>query len=95
LVSGKGDNASIRLFFRDRERDDKVSVAVCNNITQNKWTISDLTYFGVGSWEPTYDTELWKDKKRLHLFVENVQQVDGEGVAKAPQPEMVNVLEVK
>ena len=94
LVSGKNDKASIQLFFRDSERGDKVSVAVCNNIAQNKWTISDLTDFGVGSWEPTYDTELWKDKKSLHLFVENVQQVDGEGVAEA-QPEMVNVLEVK
>jgi hypothetical protein len=94
LVSGKADKASIRLFFRDSERGDKVSVAVCNNIAQNKWQVSDLTNFAVGSWEPTYDTELWKDKKSLHLFVENVQQVDGEGVAEA-QPEMVNVLEVK
>lgn len=94
LVCGKGDKASIQLFFRDSERGDKVSVAVCNDINQNKWTISDLTNFGVGSWEPSYDTELWKDKKKLHLFVENVQQVDGEGVADA-QPEMINVLEVK
>jgi hypothetical protein len=94
LVSGKGDKASIRLFFRDSERRDKVSVAVCNDIAQNKWQVSDLTNFGVGSWEPTYDTELWKDKKCLHLFVENVQQVDGEGVAES-QPEIVNVLEVK
>ena len=94
LVSGKGNKASIRLFFRDSERGDKVSVAVCNNIAQNKWQVSDLTNFAVGSWEPTYDTELWKDKKSLHLFVENVQQIDGEGVAET-QPEMVNVLEVK
>jgi hypothetical protein len=70
-----------------------VSVAVCNNIALNQWQISDLTNFAVGSWEPTYDTELWKSDKKLHLFVENVQQVDGEGVATA-QPEMVNVLEV-
>jgi len=94
LVSGKGDKSSIRLFFRDSERGDKVSVAICNNIAQNQWKISDLTNFAVGSWEPTYDTELWKNDKKLHLFVENVQQVDGEGVAQA-QPEMVNVLEVK
>lgn len=94
LVSGKGEKASIQLFFRDSERGDKVSVAVCADIAQNKWQVSDLINFAVGSWEPTYDTELWKNKKRLHLFVENVQQVDGEGVAEA-QPEMVNVLEIK
>ena len=93
LVSGKGNQASIRLFFRDSERGDKVLVAVCNNIALNQWKISDLTNFAVGSWEPTYDTELWKSDKKLHLFVENVQQVDGEGVVTA-QPEMVNVLEV-
>ncbi|MBD0288522.1 MAG: neuraminidase, partial [Flavisolibacter sp.] len=52
----------------------------------------DLTPTTVGSWEPTYDTELWKEKGMLHLFVQNVEQVDAEGKADIP-PQMVEVLE--
>ncbi|WP_354334732.1 BNR repeat-containing protein [Pedobacter sp. CG_S7] len=32
----------------------------------------------VNYWKTTYDTELWKDKKILNLFVQNVEQGDGE-----------------
>ncbi|MDD4968918.1 MAG: BNR repeat-containing protein [Paludibacter sp.] len=94
LVSGKGNKAIVRLFFRDHERGDRVSMAVCKDINQNRWKLTDLTDSGVGEWEPSYDTELWKDKKLLHLFVQKVEQADGEGVTKS-LPEMVYVLETK
>jgi len=46
----------------------------------------------VGSWEPSFDTELWRSKGVLSLFVQAVQQVDGEGqAAVAAQP--VRVLD--
>jgi len=94
LVNGKGENATIRLLFRDKERGSKVSMAICTDILLNKWKISDLTSFDVGEWEPSYDTELLKDKKQLHIFVQRVEQVDSEGIASS-LPEMVNVLETK
>jgi hypothetical protein len=56
--------------------------------------VSDLSAASVGDWEPTYDTELWKDKKILDLFVQKVVQVDGEGRANV-LPEPVQVLEWK
>jgi len=37
---------------------------------------------------------LLKDKKKLHIFVQRVEQVDSEGIASS-LPEMVNVLETK
>lgn len=87
-----GKKLSAILLFRDAERGNKVSVAVCHDIKNGKWQVSDLTSDGVGSWEPSYDTELWKEKRILNLFIQKAEQVDGEGRANVP-PEMVKVLE--
>ena len=54
----------------------------------------DLSSAPVGSWEPSLDTELWKNWQVIHLFVQKVDQVDGEGLANG-QPTMVSVLEWK
>jgi hypothetical protein len=82
------------LIFRDEERGSKVSIAISQNIQQNNWELKDLTDTSVGSWEPTYDAELWKNKKILNLFIQKTVQVDGEGQADMPaQP--VQVLEWK
>lgn len=78
------------LVFRDEERGGKVSVATSKDIIGNAWKVSDLTDFSVGSWEPSYDTELWKKKGRLDLFVQKTDQVDGEGRSTlGPQPVIV------
>ncbi|MGF7037584.1 BNR repeat-containing protein [Mucilaginibacter lappiensis] len=83
---------SVALIFRDTERGNKVSVAVNADLQSTNWRVSDLTSTSVGEWEPTYDTELWKDKKVLNLFVQKVTQVDGEGKASIA-PTKVQVLE--
>jgi hypothetical protein len=85
-------NLSAAMIFRDEERGSKISAAINKNLGKDKWTIVDLTQTSVGSWEPTYDTELWKAKNILHLFVQNVEQADAEGQSKLP-PQMVEVLE--
>lgn len=90
----QGKLMAAALIFRDVEQGDKVSVAVSNDVTKTKWTIRNLTDTSVGSWEPTYDTELWKHKHVLDLFVQHNVQVDGEGRASMPaQP--VQVIEWK
>lgn len=86
------NNLSAALIFRDEERGNKVSAAINKNIGKEKWHLIDLTSTTVGSWEPTYDTELWKEKKLLHLFVEKLEQADAEGKANIPA-QMVQVLE--
>jgi hypothetical protein len=87
-----GKSFSIAFIFRDAERGNKVSAAICNNIATGKWNITDLSDEMVGSWEPTYDTELWKEKNILNLFVQRTEQVDAEGRANIP-PQMIKVLE--
>jgi BNR repeat-containing family member len=90
--SGKLLRAGI--LFRDIERENKISVAICPDIPTRDWIIIDLSQEIVGSWEPTYDTELWKQKRIVNLFVQNVEQVDGEGKASVPL-QLVKVLEWK
>ena len=90
----KGKSTELYLLFRDEERGEKASVAICKDIKKNKWEIRDLTNVSLGSWEPSFDTELWREKGLLHVFIQKVEQVDGEGKADV-EPQMVNVLEVE
>ncbi len=87
-----GKTMSVAILFRDEERGGKISAAVSSNINTGKWVIKDLLKTGVGSWEPSYDTELWKQKRILHLFVQKTDQADGEGKSDMV-PQMVQVLE--
>ncbi|MDR0765953.1 MAG: BNR repeat-containing protein [Odoribacteraceae bacterium] len=90
VVAGK----ALYLVFRDEERGNRVTIARCDDLEKNAWKVTDLTTFPVGSWEPTYDTALWGDRGVLHLFVQRVEQVDGEGQADVA-PGMIHVLEVR
>ena len=92
IVKGSGENASVILVFRDEERGNKVSAVTIKKIKKHQWKIIDLTNGSVSSWEPTFDTELWKNRKVLNLFVQNVEQVDAEGVANIP-PTLIQVLQ--
>ena len=82
----------IYLLFRDIERNNRVSVAICNDLLKNKWLFRDLTSFSVNMWEPSYDTELWKSNNILHLFIQKVSQEDEEKLDTVP-PQMISVLE--
>ncbi|WP_133577246.1 BNR repeat-containing protein [Pedobacter metabolipauper] len=95
IVTWKEKNAwCTALIFRDEERQNKVSVAINKNITINSWTFTDLNSDSLGEWEPAYDTELWKSKKRLDLFIQKVVQIDGEGKANN-KPSDIQVLSWK
>ncbi len=94
IVAGGKKKPVYYLMFRDEERGEKVSLAKVSSLQKGKMKIMDLTDFSVGSWEPSYDTELWKEKSKLQMFVQKVVQVDGEGMAEV-EPQMVYVLEVK
>ena len=90
----EGRSLCAALIFRDIERGSKVSIAICKDLSRNQWNLKDLSQASVGDWEPSYDTELWSTKHRLDLFIQQVEQVDGEGKANA-KPTPVQVLEWK
>ncbi|WP_289660111.1 BNR repeat-containing protein [Flavobacterium panacagri] len=87
------NKSMLYLLFRDEERDNKITLAYAN-LENKKWELTDLSRFRVGQWEPNLDKELWKNKKQLHIFSQNVSQADGEGLVKV-NPEPVQILEVK
>ncbi|MCG9972854.1 BNR repeat-containing protein [Christiangramia crocea] len=82
------------LLFRDAERDNKISLAYKNISKGESWKIKDLTSYSVGEWEPNYDLELFSLKKELHIFVQNVSQMDSEGLS-TQEPTPVKILKVK
>lgn len=92
LITGKKKSKTIYLLFRDAERAEKPSMAWYGKSAKNKWRITDLSMQPVGAWEPSFDTELWKKEQLLHLFLQKVVQIDGEGKANIP-PQEVQVLE--
>ena len=85
-------NNTIYLIFRDIERNNFASVAVCNDIKKNNWDVKNLTAFPVGMWEPTYDTELWRTSNKLNLFIQRVGQGNAE-TTEDVLPSMISILE--
>ncbi len=92
LVASKKGLVQGLLVYRDIERKEKASVAYCADITKGQWQVKDLTTFPVGLWEPSYDKEIWQKRQVLHLFIERVEQGDGETTRAIP-PQPVQVLE--
>jgi hypothetical protein len=90
--SGLTDKAY--MLFRDGERGDRVSVAICDDLSNPKWRFRNLTDFSVSMWEPSFDTEIWKRLKTFHIYVQKVGQGDGEKTENLPQSE-VSILEWK
>jgi len=84
----------ITVLCRDEERGSVASAYTTTNLSTNKWIIEDLNYSSLGNWEPSYDTELFKQKKQLHIFIQRTGQGDGEKLENiAAQP--VSILEKK
>ena len=68
-----------------------MTVAICPDLSNPSWTFQDLTDFSLDRWEPSYDTELWKREKKLHIYTQTVGQGDGER-ATDRQPSTVSIL---
>jgi hypothetical protein len=88
---GRGRNTMVAIIFRDIERGNNISLATNKILRNNQWQVTDLFKTDVGEWEPSYDTERWKNKKQLHLFVQKVTQADSEGLVNT-QASQVQVL---
>lgn len=87
------DKGQAFFLFRDAERSSKVSMAYTADLKSGEWQVTDLTNFSVDAWEPSLDTELWKQNRQLHVFVQETHQGDGEKqIASEPTP--VYVLEI-
>lgn len=92
LVSGKGEQLTLTLILRDQERGSRPSILQVKGLNDLTGTLYDLSKTSVGSWEPNYDSELWRRKRKIALFVQVTLQKDGEGLTSSA-PTAVNVME--
>jgi hypothetical protein len=80
-------------ILRDNERGAKVSMYYTDDISSGAgWKVRNLTDFSVYAWEPSHDTELWKNQGKLHIFVQYADQIDSEALSDHA-PEQVYCLE--
>ena len=95
VLWNKKNKVNAALVFRDEERNSKVSVAINKDIfNKNNWELHDLSDSSVGSWEPSFDTELWKNKKQLNLFVQFANQENSDTkITQNIEPRSISVLE--
>lgn len=84
----------IYMFFRDEERGDGVSVAICDDPDRARWRFVALTTESLGRWEPNYDAVLWRRDGVFHIFTQYVAQRDRDRLVDLP-PQMVSILEWK
>ena len=94
LIQENQVEKKVYLLFRDEERDNKVSIAGKSLSSNDEWKVDDLTNYSVGQWEPNYDKELFQIKNDLHIFLQKVIQVDGEGIAEE-EATTIKILEIK
>ena len=94
IVNDAEGKLKVYIIYRDVEQGDKVSLLHTSDLTTHSWNTLNLTEQSTGSWEPSYDTELWKNKSLLHIFVQRVDQGDGETQGTL-HPQEVTILEWK
>jgi hypothetical protein len=81
-------------IVRDAEQGSRAAIYTTKHIGSGKWKMHTLTDFSLDAWEPTIDTELWKQHHQLNIFVQTTHQGDGEKTVEA-QPSTVYVLEME
>ncbi|HYO08663.1 MAG TPA: BNR repeat-containing protein [Tepidisphaeraceae bacterium] len=94
FATSAGGKTSVGMIFRDAERDSRVSLAHCPDLSAPQWNVRDLTDFTVQFWEPSYDHVRWTRDGVLNLYVQRSGQGDAETL-QAVEPQTAQVLEWK
>ena len=94
IVNKANGKITALMLYRDEEKGRVASVASCKDLSTNVWTNKNMTKISLDNWEPSYDTELCKQSKKLQIFIQKAGQGDGEKLENiAPQP--VYIVEYK
>ena len=93
LHSNHSGDSKLHVIYRDEEYDNNACLKTLDLDRPGEWQTNIITDTGLDRWEPTFDTELWKEKGILNLFVQKVGQGSGEKAVEMP-PTMISVLEL-
>jgi hypothetical protein len=91
----KDGNKTLIHIYRDEEFGNQIILSRALIDDALVWENKSLSEKDIGQWEPTFDSELWKDKQELHLYGQYVQQVSGDPGNVSSAPSMVSVFEVQ
>lgn len=94
LLDSNAEQTRTFVLFRDAERDRRISVAICDDLTTGAWTVHDITSESVGQSDPLYDVQAWQTRREIHLLTQFVGQGDGEKQEDVP-PQPISVLQWK
>jgi hypothetical protein len=93
LHSNHSDDSKLHVIYRDEEYKNKACLKTFDLNKQKDWETTILTDTGLDRWEPTFDTELWKEKGILNIFIQEVGQGSGEKAVEMPAT-MIRILEI-
>lgn len=85
-----GPSRRIGLLFRAEERKNTLSLTFKER-GEDSWEVLDIDTADLGSWEPSFDTNLWEAGKIMSVYVQRSVQADGEGMTDLP-PQPVRVI---
>lgn len=93
LHTNNSGESKLHVIYRDEEYDDNACMKTLEMENTRDWKTTLLTDTSLDRWEPSFDTELWKEKGILNLFIQKVGQGSGEKAVDMP-PTMIRVLEI-
>ncbi len=93
VVEQLNNQHKLHMIFRDEELGNKVCLASAFIGGDLNWEIKTLNDISMKRWEPSYDTELWRNHQLLHIFHQVTAQGDGEKIINS-LPTKVGVMEV-
>jgi len=93
VIRRQGNGTQALLVFRDAETGSGITLGCGEPDDPEQWEFRQLLPTSVESWEPTYDTELWRTQGLLHLFLQKAGQGEGEQLEEL-SPQDVSILEV-
>lgn len=82
-------------IYRDEEYGNQIILSKALVDTSVVWNSVSLSDKDMGQWEPTFDSELWKERSELHLYGQQVQQISGDRANPEAKPSQVSVFEVQ
>lgn len=93
LYADADGNPTLHVIYRDEQWANKACITSAP-LSSLKWQTHTLQNLSLNRWEPSYDTELWRRKQQLHLYLQKVGQGQAETLEEMP-PQPVFVLECK
>ncbi|MCA1745929.1 MAG: BNR repeat-containing protein [Bacteroidales bacterium] len=94
LAEVSGTGTQFYMVYRDEEAGNRIVLASASTEGVMNWTTRVVEGLEVGQWEPSYDTELWRNRGDFSLFVQKVGQGEGGEKAEELAPQPVKVFQL-